>query len=394
MAIDSITISIDNINKDILKYYCYNNKQHTNPLLNTFPFIDTKKLKYFTNKKNNYKDKFEGTFNGIHITYMPYLNRGYISIKFNIPKLLYGYNIYSVYQYNSRIIWKRLCYELRDVINLIKYPYIDFWRITEYENNIDIIDDININVARYNVIRKIYTQNIYMDSTYADNGTIYFYPSKSSKSNPSYKIVVYDKLKEFKDKATGINTSNVLNNKELIHLNSNQNILRIEIKNYRSKITKDFSYTKVLSSKSEAKTEYLASPMSSYIGSFAEGFNYQHQIGEIKYYLKRLHLDKIITKRYRLFEVIEKDNTLKASTKKKIKNLIRYLNGEVKKCSVSDKTAREYRDFILSKGYHYIYSDNQLDPITIDGIIKKLPETQINNINRYKDSNIFKNFFY
>lgn len=390
MALDAITISIDHIHEvDRIRYYAYKDQQQQLlSSLNCYPFIDLERLKYYTNKKNKHLNKYEKQINGIHFKYFPFLHKGYIEIKFNLPKLLYGYNIFSVYQYNLGTIWDRLCYELRDIIDLTRYPFIFFWKTNYYENNFDIIDSAENNAARLTVMSKTLPRGLNIDTTYADNGSIYFMP-RNHKS--SYRIIVYDKLKEFSDKST-MPSKPLINNSQINTLFSGQNILRVEIKQNRDKILRDFQPTKSMAVKANDQSSYLAYPMSKHIGSFGEVYDFNYQTKQLRYLINALHLNKKVLTRKQLINQIDFDIQLAPSTKKNIIHTIRYLNGELNVLKVSNKSLQSYKKYILDKGYHYIYSPIQLEPVSIDAVISSLNKDQINNINRYANKNIFQSF--
>lgn len=373
---------------DAIQCYIYNVKSIEHELFKN----DFKKWRYIR-KNNSHLSYYDNHVNGIYLKYQPLLNQGKLGIKFNVAKLIIGDNISSIFCCNVQQLFERLCEELNELIDLKEAPHIRYWKVSHFENNINIIRDKDIIEAIYNTICKIkQTTNYNMHCIYNDKGTIYFGNGRDKESSTII-IKFYFKLKQIIDTKSDINIKEYHHNNDIIKLNSKESILRIEITTYRRKITDKFKpkvlYSSDVKHESYGKNKRLTKEQS--IGTFEDVFNYDYQTRCLKEVIKEFHLDKIITTKSRLLEFIKNSSELSDKEKNTAIRVIYTLNlgKNYHKKKPSEVSINKYKNWILNHGYHYIYADKEVQPILLEKIIEELPQKQQQAIKLYKNSNIY-----
>lgn len=357
VELDSITIYINDMKKIELNI-----------------FGDNLKHFYFNlNPHNKYLSSYEKNFGGIYVRYYPYKDRGMLEIKFNIPKLIYGNNIESVYCFNPMRLFNELSRRLAPMINLKNTPSILHWKVSKVEINLNYKNSTLIINNLHDVIKKIsYTKHFKREKTrYRDGGqTIYFYNRKNNK-NSTLIIKVYFKLRQVSNTSNN-NVENKLFNGYDSLSSENYEILRFEITVNRKEILKQFKLKDYVP-KSRNETLY------SDIGTFHQVMDYNYQMLMLDYMINELHLDKLIATKKELISIINNSNELDNNEKMTAKHVILYLNGDYHKTKPKLKEIEKYKNYVLNKGYHYIYSsDITIGPIILDVIA--------DNLNKYKEA--------
>ena len=378
MGIDKITISLDGV------------KSHApfNHVL--WPLTDD--WRYIEDKENEYVSRYvNDSIEGIHVEYMPNTKKGYLSLDLNIPGLLFGDNVASIYCYNMHDLLDILNHKLNGVVALCELPHLRFWRVSKVEINTDIIGGKEYIDKLYTTISKVRPPKYFkLDRRYKDLGTIYFHNRKTRKDSTT-SIKFYYKLKERAD--TGIRSrSSYYDCKDLINLRLGEEVLRYEVKMRRDDLKRMYQrYTSSIVYK-DKRIDYI--PRSKFDASFEDIFDYDFQLFVLNEYIKALHLDRTITTRIRLFEVIDDSKTLSPKYKKNMKEGLRFLNGEIRRIKLSSRTLANYIAVLDEWGYHYIYSDAECPGVSPQGIIAGLPtiQRQINEF--YKDGNIMTDAWY
>lgn len=355
VELDSITIYINDMKKIELDI-----------------FGDNLKHFYFNlNPHNKYLSSYEKNFGGVYVKYYPYKDKGMLEIKFNVPKLIYGSNIGSAYCFNPMRLFNELSRRLAPMMNLKNTPSIFHWKVSKVEINLNYKNSTLIINSLHDVIKKIsLTKHFKREKTrYSDGGqTIYFY-NRMNKKNSTLIIKVYFKLREVR------NTSN--NNIQSFK-SEDYEILRFEITVNRKEILRQFKPKEYLS-KSREETLY------SDIGTFEQVMDYNYQMLMLDYMIKELNIDKVIATKEELFSVISNSNELSNNEKVTAKHAILYLNHDYHKTRPKLKEIEKYKNYVLNKGYHYIYSNITLGSIILSDIINSLSNSQKIMIGKYKE---------
>lgn len=391
MALDAIKIYIHNVRK---------NQQQV--FYNSF-----NSWKIRENRKDKYQSSYEYYTDGAYVRYKPYSQKGTLSIKFNVAKLITGDNISSVFCFNTQQLQMKLQAKLDNVINLNKLKHIRFWKVSHFENNINIIRDRREINSLYDFI---YTNKCSIlpgfkcEANHSDGGRTIAFFNANNKRDATIVIKFYYKLSEIKNKL--IKSGNTLNESDilrcyigsnLINLRIGQDILRMEITMHRDKIREQFK-PQIIGSSSfiDINEEQDIKTIQQQIGTFGDVINYRHQILMLNIVIKMFHLDKCITTRDKLFEFINNNPNFKDEEKKKAKAVVYSLNLRDKyhKKKPSTKTINKYKNFILDSGYHYLYNESEIQPVIIDDIIAQLPQMQQEAIRIYKNSNIYYDAWY
>ena len=99
-------------------------------------------------------------------------------------------------------------------------------------------------------------------------------------------------------------------------------------------------------------------------------------------------LDKTITTDQALWIINNSDVYCQDSPH--AKKVIRYLNGDTDTPPCSRKLINRYKRLILDTGYHYITSDVELPPVTLESIMDSLTDGQKELINQYRSSDLIR----
>ncbi len=375
---------------DAIKCYLHNVK-----------YMDSKLFKYglsgwqYFDNNNKYLISYKITVQGTHLSYKPFSQGGTLSIKFNVAKLIENDNISSVFCFNLQEVFEKLQDNLVGIIDLKYAPHIRFWKVSTFENNINIIRDKSEIKALYNVITKIdKTHSFKLNRIYEEDGTIYF-SSGEHLNNRKRVVKFYLKLREIKSNRPEIITENYYNS-DIININKGQDILRLEIKTHRDYIAKICKPKVIYSSNPEFYNKTKKKTIKQNIGIFEQIINYDFQLKSLNCIIKEFNLDKVITTKDKLLKYVENTNDLTDNEKPTAKKVIYYLNKKDKyhKKKPSKSSIIKYKNWILQNGYHYLYADEEIQPILLDDIIKQLPQNQQQKIMVYEDSNIYKDMLF
>lgn len=390
MALDAIKIYIHNVKKNQQQVF-YNGLRGWIP------------KKY---RENEYLLSYEYNADGVYVSYKPYIEEGTLSIKFNVAKLITGDNISSVFCFNTHELQEKLQAKLDNVINLSKLRHIRFWKVSYFENNINIIRDTRDINALYDFIytnKRSILPRFNCEANHSDGGRTIVFFNANNKRNSTIVIKFYYKLNEIQNKIikneNTLNKSDILRNytdSKLINIRMGQDILRMEITMYRDKICERFKPQIQYSSLPiDINKEQDKKTIQQQIGTFEDVIDYRHQILMIKRVINMFHLDKCITTKDKLFEFINHNFKNKEQRTTAIA-VVNTLNSKDKyhKKKPSPTTINRYKNFILDRGYHYLYNESEIQPVIIEDIISQLPQVQQEAIRTYKNSNIYYDAWY
>lgn len=390
MALDAVEIYIYNVKENEQKVFC-----------NSLGSWNIRE-----NRKNKYLSAYEYYTDGIYVRYRPRYEKGTLSIKFNVAKFMTGDNISSVFCFNTNNLQMELQSKLYNIINFRQLSHIRFWKVSHFENNINIIRDTSEIDSLYDFIynnRHNILPRFNCEANHSDGGRTITFFNANNKSNGTIVIKFYYKLSEIENKPS--KSESILSRfdmirhykeKSLINIRMGQDILRMEITMYRDKIFERFKPQIQYSSLSiDINQEQDTKTIQQQIGTFEEVINYRYQILMLKRVINMFHLDKRITTKNKLFTFI--DNNFKDKEKRTTaKAVINSLNSKDKyhKKKPSPTTINKYKNFILDSGYHYLYNESEIQPVIIEDIIAQLPQVQQEAIRIYKNSNIYYDAWY
>jgi len=390
MAIDAVEIYINGLK--------IRRSGITKKLLKDEIFISNFSVfKYIPPEDNDYKGysyQMDIEDSGIYIKYYPDYNNGELRLRLNIPKIMGGTNICSLFCVNIQELFQKVSFKVWPILDLTMAPHLRFWFVSTFECNIDIIDDKAKINAIYSVLKKTSsTSKYYLAKAYDTGGkTRYYVPKRAKLESSDVVIKVYYKLLQLKECDNGFNIIDLFNGFRVINLKPGQDVLRIEITKSRDSIYNDFKPIVISQSSSKLLEESISKPR---IGTFEQIFNIKYQLKIIKNVLEGLNLDKKILTSNALRNLIRNNAALSKELMKDYWNVIQHenINNSHKK-KLSDYIKRKCLNYILSSGYNYLYADIEVEPIRIEDIIKALPEVQQREIKTYKESNIFKDMLF
>lgn len=370
------TLENEVFNTDLKDNMCSNNS-----IFKGFVFVE--------NKQNRYLSYYWKQHEGIYIKYSPYLNQGELRIRFNIPKLITGTNLTSIYQYNIQQLFESLNYKLKDYLNLSRVSQLRYWRVSFVEINMDIILEKKMIDAIFTVLEKTSTTTKYkQDRLYCDNDgakTLYFISKKAKKLNGNNDIVIkfYYKIPEMKAHKDSLNMEYTYNNDDIVNLNVTQNILRMEVS-----LNRDIMYSLY---------KPIGIDLSTYkhpIGTFEQVIDYDHQCKMLSDILTEFGLNKMITTKKTLWRIIKDNDELSNEKKSTYWNVVQHKNRVSHLKKPKDLDIKNCITFMESKGYNILYADVDVEAIKLEDIIKSLPIAQQREIETYKHSNIYKDLLF
>lgn len=294
--------------------------------------------------------------------------KGDLYIDFNPAKIKYG----EIDSLNMDIFYGEICMlldrELRGIFRCDTFFETNKNKLNMFKGEIYI--DITINKeeseALFRFIRKIDIPRMKINLKYMGSGTIYFYGGNNlSSSNIVFKI--YKKHEELKTKR--------------YHINSSVGIIRFELVLKRRKLLYDYKNAERLKRKKSyqvfhdiaeehedikniANIDYETS------GDFETLSSTLYQFQKLyEFIVQKCNLNKIITTRDILIDTII--SRTPPTLCKKLCNYVKYVNGENTTMNVSKKTLSRYKKMILDLGYHYLYSDIEIQPLHLEELFFK-----------------------
>lgn len=353
------------------------------------------------NRQDQYQLSYVYNADGVYVTYKPHSHKGTLSIKFNVAKLITGDNISSVFCFDIHELQEKLKTKLDNIINFNELKHIVFWKVSYFENNINIIRDIHEINALYKFIynnRHNFLPRFNCEAKHVDGGrTIVFFNAKN-KSDATIVIKFYYKLRQIENTSNEFDIQKYYEDNDLINIRIGQDVLRMEITMHRDKIREQFKPQIKYSSLSiDINEEQAIKTIQQQIGTFEDIIDYRHQILMLNTFINKFHLNKCIITRDKLFEFINHNHNFKnkeqRTTARIVVNILN-LKDKYHKKKPPPTTINRYKNFILDSGYHYLYSESEIQPIIVENIIENLPDIQQEAIKNYKDSNIYYDVWY
>lgn len=330
-----------------------------------------------------------------HLSYLPRLDGGTLFIDFNLPCLIAGDNIHSIWCLNLQDLWERVYTALLPVARLASanrddgIKHLRYWKVSYYEFNFDLIMAADHIQSYYEALTKMKLPRLDRIDEYDPLGTIYNLSNETLKDSNIIERA-YLKLPERLSHWKG-NMPDYYQLSELVKLLPGQKILRIETAHYRPKIRYDFKEGKDIPHYKESPLgilQYNAS--TAFPGSFQDIMSYEFQEYSFNQIIGKYHLDKTITTRTKLYRTINTSAMFTTRTASTAKKVIRYLNGDTDTPPCSRKQINHYKRLILDAGYHYITSEVELPPVTLESIMDSLTDGQKELINQYRSSDLIR----
>lgn len=355
-----------------------------------------------------------GVFN---VNYLRYSSvQGDLLLSFSVAKFYNGNNSISKGNISTSDLTKRISNALSYVLCMDKLPPANTWRVIKDESNIDIIDSIENIQQRFDLIKKIKIPYRSIDYSLSEDGTIYFHSGKDRKKC-SAAIIIYDKGKEQQFRGNDIH--------RFMEIDDDQEGLRIEVvgKGYslkrkvkKANMAKDRSelypiiniyrdlgtynwnavYNMDRSTTGEhddnhniifkemisiiyIKPKRYEPQLNYYLGwqayikcnmsNLSTVMSKHYQSTVINDFIVQCGFDKIITTKDKLYKIIENSSIFTKTKRKTAKKVIRSLNENNYNTPLNYRTIDIYKKLILSTGYHYLYADIELKPITLVDIL-------------------------
>lgn len=359
-----------------------------------------------------------GVFNVQYLRYSS--TNGDLLLSFSVAKLYNGNNSIPKGNISTTDLVKRIGNELSDVLYIDKLPPPNTWKVSKDESNIDIIDSNENLKQRFELLKRIKIPYRRIDCSLAHDGTLYFHSGKD-RGKSSAGIIVYYKGKEQQCRGNDIY--------ELLGLDYGNEDLRIEVK-YRAhslkrkatkigkiqllrdagypicNLYKDLGvYNRNIESNIRLNTTlenhsykpifnetysviyidinryislsnyyldwqcYVKCNIDYKVNSLNTVMSKKYQFTVINDFIVQCGFDKRITTKDKLYKIIDNSSLFTKTRRKAAKRVIRFLNKEIYNIDLNDRTIEIYKKLILSTGYHYLYADRELKPITSDDIL-------------------------
>jgi hypothetical protein len=330
-----------------------------------------------------------------HLTYLPRLDGGTLFIDFNLSCLIAGDNIHSVWSLNLQDLWEKVYTALLPVARLVSgdrdggIKHLRYWKVSYYEFNFDLIMDADLIQAYYHVLTKMKIPRLDRFDEYDPLGSIYNLSNETLKDSNIIErayLKLPERLNHLKDKMP-----DYYQLPDLVKLLPGQEILRIETAHYRPKTRYDFKEGKDIPHYKELPLGlFQYNPSTDFPGSFQGIMSYEFQKYSFNRIVGKYHLDKTITTRTKLYRIINNSAMFIPRTASTAKKVIRYLNGDTDTPPCSRKLINRYKRLILDTGYHYITSDVELPPVTLESIMDSLAGQQKDLISTYRSSDLIR----
>jgi hypothetical protein len=330
-----------------------------------------------------------------HLTYLPRLDGGTLFIDFNLSCLIAGDNIHSVWSLNLQDLWEKVYTALLPVARLVSgdrdggIKHLRYWKVSYYEFNFDLIMDADHIQSYYEALTKMKLPRLDRFDEYDPLGSIYNLSNETLKDSNIIErayLKLPERLNHLKDKMP-----DYYQLPDLVKLLPGQEILRIETAHYRPKTRYDFKEGKDIPHYKELPLGlFQYNPSTDFPGSFQDIMSYEFQEYSFNRIVGKYHLDKTITTRTKLYRTINTSAMFTTRTASTAKKVIRYLNGDTDTPPCSRKQINHYKRLILDAGYHYITSEVELPPVTLESIMDSLTDGQKELINQYRSSDLIR----
>lgn len=197
-----------------------------------------------------------------------------------------------------------------------------------------------------------------------------YHQSSKDHSKASVILNAYNKTEERRSKLSAKAFTSAI---AQTTLNANESLLRLEIRYKRSAVAyrnTSIKSTMVAEEYIEVKTE-----RDPHYDRFVEAIRYERQLREMNQLIRIYHLDKKITTKRNLKKAIRQQDK-NDDYKDNVWKTVEYLNGLRKRELFKPDTTRGHIKFILNLGYHYIFTDIELPPLSLKHAQSRLPEDQ------------------
>lgn len=322
---------------------------------------------------------------GMKLEYYPDTYR--LMVRFNIPRLLYGDNMIPAMCFDINKLTTTLndvlqnyveFYDITDDENRFRiHPRYHDWTCNEIEYNVDIPVPENLISPYISVIKKIQLSRKEKD-TYEDETTSVYHQSSNDHRKSGIRNIVYNKLEERKRQ---LPEDKLLDAVSQTTLQPGESLLRFEVRYKRRAISYRSGSTRTTVNHGEVVD--ISSKRDLQFDRFIEAIRYERQILVMKRVLSDYHLNLPIKTKRDLFKAV-KETTRSAKYKDGVLKTIEFLNGTRKRQPFNPDTTTRHRKFITSLGIHYIYSDIELPPLTLDYALTRLTMLEQEQIRQYK----------
>lgn len=287
----------------------------------------------------------------------------------NYGDMLFSLSISEIYFFSNAVpksvidandLANKILSELKHILDTSQLPSWDTWKVTRDETNLDIIDSQENIERRMEILSKSQMPYRRVDNEFFKDGSVYFRGRTGKKSASQF--IAYDKIKEnFDRKGDDL--------REVLGLTSRQGCLRLELKTCKDPLKRNVKLVRQL------PTTTQQAPPSNFSLILSEEFQASVLIEAIT----KLNLDKIITTREKLLQVIDSSTKFTERTKNTALQVVKHVNGERYSHKLNKRTISKYANLIFSTGYHVLYSDVELKAITPE-LIKSVVSSDLKQI--------------
>lgn len=369
------------------------------------------KLKAIDNNKANSRIDYWINKDDIYIKYYNFSAfSGRLIISLNMDKLFKQKytNLSTTIDFNN--VKDYLEDKLGEIIDFTQITDFELWGVNREETFIDIIVPNDIAEALFEVLLKTKSNRKRIDEEYAGRETIYYF-SGSDRKNSKCLYKIYDKVKESRYRGNSIEAPP---NKTIIRFESKNGRTKIvrTIRNIRNDIIKrNASADSVFMNMNQSTNDYCIKAqsdsskdnifkihppkgddtlniMSIYDykynlydnkkdisivliknlrrdATLLDTFDSRYQQQLLMDFMKDIQMDKEKLTREQLMQNID-TIFITNKTRNTAKEVVKYLNGEIKNPPINARSITEYKKRILSSGVHYIYSKVYIPAIDID----------------------------
>ncbi len=353
MAKDRITIFLPAINEEVI--YGDNSWESVNRKGNWALHDANKQGKKHKRRIPKYTyGSMSGKAGLLDVEYLKYnIDMGDLLISLSVSELYFLNNSVPKSNIDLDDIQERILTELRNVIDTSCIPPWDFWVISRDETNVDIIDSQENIIRRMDVLSKSYSPYKKVDNEYKKAGSVYFRGRAGKKSCSQF--IAYDKVKEQRDRKS-------IDLRKILGLNPQQGCLRLESKTSKNPLKLNIDFIRQLSETNRDDTG----------ANFDVVMSIEYQVNVMMKNISKLNLDKTITTRGKLLQELKKSGKLTKRQYSTALKVINHDNEEKLSTKLSQRTIKKYRKIITSLGFHYLYSDVELKPITREKVIEAI----------------------
>lgn len=343
-------------------------------------------------------------------------------ISCNISNILAANSDESKIEFNEDMLKHYIHRDLGDIIDFTKIVDITEWIISRDETYIDILVPDHKVEDLFRVCMKTTVRRKRSDTTYIEEGTIYFHSGKDrSRAGCSYKLYNKSIECEYRGKVIDVPPGYTIirleakngRRKTRSSVKSAADIIKKQLATWDEVFIIEMSDIKDIWVSSKSRNGDMESSVLSDIRGYRTYTNYETKYdvklkfnsskdetqnaytknlsnkatffdtGDIRYQtkliidlLKDIGMDKKKLTKKELYKNVESIFKTK-KTCKTAREVIGYLNGEIKKPPINERRIRKYAKDIIDSGNHYIYSETDIPGIDLGEVQRYIQSKEL-----------------